>query len=143
MKKSDFPSRLKQAMEIRGLKAVDLVERTGYTKSKISQYVNGVYLPKSEALFQIAKVLDVDEGWLMGYDCQMDKKLNLECKKETSREEQLIEAVQNVFGGQAFTLLSAFREMNAEGRTKLVTYASDLLENPKNTEQKREKLLNA
>lgn len=143
MKTSDFKSRLKQAMDVRGLKAVDLVERTGFTKSKISQYVNGVYLPKAEALFTLAKILDVDEGWLMGYDCQMDKKLNIETKEETTREEQLMEAVQNVLGGQALTLLNAFREMNPEGRTKLVNYANDLLENPKNTEQKRERLLNA
>lgn len=51
MKKSDFRSRLNDAMGIRGLKAVDLVERTGYTKSKISQYMNGVYEPKPDALY--------------------------------------------------------------------------------------------
>lgn len=143
MKISDFRSRLKEAMEIRGLKAVDLVEKTGYTKSKISQYMNGVYEPKPDALFTIAKVLDVDEGWLMGYDCPMDKKLNLECKKEVSREEQVMEAVKTVFGNQAHDLLSDFTSMNTDGRTKLAEYAKDLLENPKNTEEKRVRLSNA
>lgn len=143
MKISDFRSRLKEAMEIRGLKAVDLVEKTGYTKSKISQYMNGVYEPKPDALFTIAKVLDVDEGWLMGYDCPMDKKLNLECKKEVSREEQVMEAVKTVFGNQAHDLLSDFTSMNTDGRTKLAEYAKDLLENPKNTEEKRARLSNA
>lgn len=143
MKISDFRSRLKEAMEIRGLKAVDLVEKTGYTKSKISQYMNGVYEPKPDALFTIAKVLDVDEGWLMGYDCPMDKKLNFECKKEVSREEQVMEAVKTVFGNQAHDLLSDFTSMNTDGRTKLAEYAKDLLENPKNTEEKRARLSNA
>lgn len=143
MKISNFRSRLKEAMEIRGLKAVDLVEKTGYTKSKISQYMNGVYEPKPDALFTIAKVLDVDEGWLMGYDCPMDKKLNLECKKEVSREEQVMEAVKTVFGNQAYDLLSDFISMNTDGRTKLAGYAKDLLENPKNTEEKRARLSNA
>lgn len=143
MKISDFRSRLKEAMEIRGLKVVDLVEKTGYTKSKISQYMNGVYEPKPDALFTIAKVLDVDEGWLMGYDCPMDKKLNLECKKEVSREEQVMEAVKTVFGNQAHDLLSDFTSMNTDGRTKLAEYAKDLLENPKNTEEKRVRLSNA
>lgn len=143
MKISDFRSRLKEAMEIRGLKAVDLVEKTGYTKSKISQYMNGVYEPKPDALFTIAKVLDVDEGWLMGYDCPMDKKLNLECKKEVSREEQVMEAVKTVFGNQAHDLLFDFTSMNTDGRTKLAEYAKDLLENPKNTEEKRVRLSNA
>ena len=73
MKTSDFRSRLKDAMNIRGLKAVDLVESTGFTKSKISQHINGVYEPKPDALFTLAKALDVDAGWLMGYDCPMDK----------------------------------------------------------------------
>lgn len=143
MKKSDFRSRLKDAMHIRGLKAVDLVERTGFTKSKISQYINGVYEPKPDALFTLAKVLDVDEGWLMGYDCPMDKKLNLESKKSVSREEQLLEAVQSVFGGQAVGLLNDYLKMNPDGQKKLAGYAKDLLENPKNTEEKREKLSNA
>lgn len=143
MKKSDFRSRLKDAMDIRGLKAVDLVERTGFGKSKISQYMNGVYEPKPDALFTIAKALDVDEGWLMGYDCPMDKKLNIECKKEVSREEQVMEAIKTVFGNQAHTLISDFLTMNPDGRTKLVGYAKDLLENPKNTEEKRERLSNA
>lgn len=143
MKISDFRSRLKEAMEIRGLKAVDLVERTGFGKSKIDQYMNGVYEPKPDALFTIAKVLDVDEGWLMGYDCPMDKKLNLECKKEVSREEQVMEAVKTVFGNQAYDLLSDFTSMNTDGRTKLTEYAKDLLENPKNTEEKRARLSNA
>lgn len=143
MKISNFRSRLKEAMEIRGLKAVDLVEKTGYTKSKISQYMNGVYEPKPDALFTIAKVLDVDEGWLMGYDCPMDKKLNLECKKEVSREEQVMEAVKTIFGNQAYDLLSDFISMNTDGRTKLTEYAKDLLENPKNTEEKRVRLSNA
>lgn len=143
MKKSDFRSRLKDAMNIRGLKAVDLVERTGYTKSKISQYMNGVYEPKPDALFTIAKVLDVDEGWLMGYDCPMDKKLNLECKKNGSREEQVMDAIQSVFGSQAFELISDYLTMNPDGQKKLAGYAKDLLENPKNTEEKRERLSNA
>lgn len=143
MKKSDFRSRLKDAMNIRGLKAVDLVERTGFTKSKISQYMNGVYEPKPDALFTLAKVLDVDEGWLMGYDCPMDKKLNIESKKEASREEQVMEAVKNVFGSQAYALISDFLTMNPDGKNKLAGYVKDLLENPKNTEEKRERLSNA
>ncbi len=143
MKTSNFRSRLKDAMNIRRLRAVDLVERTGFSKSKISQYVNGVYEPKPDALFTIAKVLDVDEGWLMGYDCPMDKKLNLKCTKEISREEQLMEAIRNAFGGQAHDLLSDFLILNPDGRTKLAGYAKDLLENPKNTEEKRARLSNA
>ncbi len=105
MKKSDFRSRLKDAMNIRGLKAVDLVERTGFTKSKISQYMNGVYEPKPDALFTLAKVLDVDEGWLMGYDCRWIRNLNLECKKELSREEQLWKMLNPFLGVRLVGLL--------------------------------------
>lgn len=119
------------------------MERTGFTKSKISQYVNGVYEPRTDALFTLAKVLDVDEGWLMGYDCPMDKQVKIESKKGVSREEQVMEAIKTIFGNQAHALVSDYIVLNPDGRNKLAGYAKDLLENPKNTEEKKERLSNA
>ena len=41
--KESFASRLRKAMEIRDMKQADLVERTGLSKSTISQYYSGIY----------------------------------------------------------------------------------------------------
>lgn len=71
--KESFSKRLKEAMEIRGLKQVDLVEKTGIGKSAINHYVSGKYEAKQKALYLLAQALNVDEAWLMGYDVSMEK----------------------------------------------------------------------
>jgi len=59
-----FVNRLRKAMEIRDMKQVNLVERTGLSKSAISQYYSGIYEPKQKGIYLIAKALDVSESWL-------------------------------------------------------------------------------
>lgn len=71
--KESFKKRMNRAMDLRGMKQIDLVEKTGLPKSAISQYVSGKFEPKQTALFLIAQALDVSEAWLMGYDVEMDK----------------------------------------------------------------------
>ena len=70
-----FKNRLNQALEIRNMKPVELSQRTGLSKARISQYTNGVYEAKQKALYLIARALNVSEAWLMGYDVQMERKL--------------------------------------------------------------------
>ena len=50
------------------MKAVELSALTGLSKARISQYTNGVYVPKSQAVFLIASALGVSEAWLLGMD---------------------------------------------------------------------------
>ena len=66
-KDSNFQNRLKEAMEIRQLRQSDLCEITGIPKSAMSQYVKGSFEPKQDRLWAIAKALNVNEAWLMGY----------------------------------------------------------------------------
>lgn len=67
-----FSKRLNEAMEMRNIKQVDLVEMTGITKGAISSYVNGDYIPKQINTHKIAKALNVDPAWLMGKDINAD-----------------------------------------------------------------------
>ena len=60
--------RLKMAMELRGMKQVDLVERTGINKGALSSYLSGRYEPKQNNLHALATALSVNEAWLMGYE---------------------------------------------------------------------------
>ena len=66
--------RLRKAMDLRGLKQVDLVTRTNLPKSSISQYLSGVREPKQKAIYLLSEVLAVEPGWLMGYDVPMEAK---------------------------------------------------------------------
>ena len=71
----DFATRLKKAMQIRNIKAIELSEKAQLPKSAISQYLSGLYEAKQKSIFKLAKVLDVSEGWLMGLDVPMDREI--------------------------------------------------------------------
>ena len=72
--KADCATRIKEALAIRGLKQADLCSATGILKSTMSQYVSGKYEPSQLKLELIARALNVDEAWLMGYDVPMERK---------------------------------------------------------------------
>lgn len=71
--KAEFKDRLREAMALRGMKAVDLSAKTGVPKSAISFYLAGKSEPKTDRHYIIAKALDVSEAWLMGYDVARDR----------------------------------------------------------------------
>ena len=72
MKKSDFASRLSQALEARGMKAADLSKKTKVAEGTISCYINGRYEAKQNRVQVFAEALDVNPAWLMGYDVPME-----------------------------------------------------------------------
>ncbi len=61
-----FQTRLTAAMKERGIRATDLALKTGLSKARISQYVNGRYVPKSDAILLLSEALGVSPLWLMG-----------------------------------------------------------------------------
>ena len=65
--------RLKEAMLLRNVKQIDLVNATGIGKSSISTYISGSYEPKQRNIYKLAKALNVNEAWLMGYDVPMER----------------------------------------------------------------------
>lgn len=71
-----FSNRLQKAMQIRNIKASELSEKANIPKSAISQYLSGLYEAKQKSIFKLANVLDVSEGWLMGYDVPMERNLD-------------------------------------------------------------------
>ena len=79
--------RLREAMDVRNMRAVELVEKTGIPKGAISYYLSGKSQPKSDRLYIIAKALDVSEAWLLGFDVPMER---TEQQKENDLLAQLI-----------------------------------------------------
>lgn len=67
-----FQSRLREAMDEKGISQAELARRTGITRTSISKYLKGTFKAKQQYLSALAKVLNVDEAWLMGLD--VDKK---------------------------------------------------------------------
>ena len=80
-------NRVAEALAIRGWKQVDLVERTGIAKTSVNGWVKQNWQPKQKALAKMAKVLDVSEMWLAGYDVPMERP---EAQKKNDKLTQLI-----------------------------------------------------
>ena len=77
MKKYTTAERLKQIMQERDMKQVDILELVlpvcnkyglKMNKSDISQYVSGKVEPNQRKLVALAEALNVSETWLMGYE---------------------------------------------------------------------------
>ena len=64
--------RLRKALAIRNMKQADLCQKTLIPRSAISHYVKGSFVPKQDRAFIIAKALDVNPAWLMGFDAPME-----------------------------------------------------------------------
>lgn len=87
MLSESFTERLNQAMREQNLRQVDLVKKTkevmkkyikdykgdGIDKTLLNKYIKGVAIAKQDNIFILAKALNVSEGWLMGYDVDMDR----------------------------------------------------------------------
>lgn len=73
MIQEDFSVRLKKAMELRKIKASELSKRTNISPPMISDYLKGKYKAKQNNIYQLAKVLNVNEAWLMGYDTSFER----------------------------------------------------------------------
>lgn len=85
-----FPQRLKEALTITGTKQIELSRLTNIDKGTINNYLAGKYEPKQDRLEIIAKALDVDPVWLMGYDVPMERQKNTPIEPELNEGEKML-----------------------------------------------------
>lgn len=87
MKKTNTAHRLKEIMDERNIKQVDILRAAKpfcekfdikLAKNDLSQYVSGKVEPGQEKLTILGLALNVSEAWLMGFDVERDR----EAKKE-------------------------------------------------------------
>ena len=95
---STCAKRLAAALNIRRMKQSELCQMAKIPKSSLSQYLSGDYEPKQDRVYDIAKVLNVSEAWLMGYDVPMER------QKITPPEEPVLSEGENM-------LLDLFRRV--------------------------------
>jgi len=67
-KVAELKDRLKEALEDKGMKPIDLANLTNTPKSMVSYYLAGKNLPKADRVYKFAAVLGINEAWLMGFD---------------------------------------------------------------------------
>lgn len=68
---TDVRYRLKEAIDMKKVTQQELSNETGISKSSISQYIHGYSKPKPENIVKLSRALDVDPGWLTGFDVPM------------------------------------------------------------------------
>lgn len=81
MKNELTAKRLQKALSDANMKPQELADKSGVSKSSISQYVNGSHAPSNISSGKMGKVLDVEPMWLMGFDVEMRKEISSESAK--------------------------------------------------------------
>lgn len=126
MKNSSTSERLKQIMNERSLRQVDILEAAKpfcekygvkLAKNDLSQYVSGKVEPRQEKLTILGLALNVSETWLMGYDVRRE------------RDETEKAPMPNDIGEE--NILRMYRSLSTEEKGALYTYALSLKEKQK------------
>ena len=72
-KTATFAQRLREGLDLRGMKQIELATRSGISKYSISHYLKGDWEGKQDAVYELARALNVSEAWLMGYDVPAER----------------------------------------------------------------------
>lgn len=111
-------TRLKEIMEERNLRQVDLLEivkpfcelyNVKINKSDLSQYVSGKVKPGQEKLSMLGMALGINETWLMGYNVPKEKQFDIDKSTLTNHEKQL---------------LNNFSKLDNEDKNKVMDYTN-------------------
>lgn len=115
----EFKVRLKEALDMRKMRAADLVDSAGVPKSAISFYLAGKSKPKADRLYQIARALDVSEAWLLGYDVPMQR------TDDQKKNDQLAKLIVRMRTDDRFynnvVLLASLNEKQYQGIEQLLS----------------------
>ena len=98
---ASFQERLNEALSNSGLTQSELGRRAHIDRTVISWYIHGKYKAKQVNLYNLAKVLNVDEGWLMGVSDKKERRHPEEQVENTKKENGDItsEDIDHYFNG--------------------------------------------
>ena len=118
---SEFKERLRIALTIRNMKAIELSEKTDVPKGAISYYLAGKSQPKADRLYKISAALNVSEAWLLGFDIPMER------TAEQKKNDDLVKIIAQMRRDpKFFDIVSKLAELPAEQYDSLTTIISAL-----------------
>ena len=62
---------------MRNMTQTELCAKAKISKSSLSEYLSGKYVPRQDKVFILAQALDVDPVWLWGYDVPMETQIEI------------------------------------------------------------------
>ena len=128
MNKVDIKERIKQGLEIREITQTQLATKANIDKGQLSSYISGKYKPRQNNIDALAKALNVNEAWLMGFDVPMER---VSGKTESKQEPS--------YSSQCKEIIEVCEQLSAHNQRKVLTYSKNLL----STQQMEEDLLAA
>lgn len=114
-------NRIKEALQIRNMKQVDLCNKTGINKGSINNWMSQRWQPRQKALMQMARALDVSEMWLAGYDVPMERPV---AQKKNDELTQLIFEIKE--NEDLKDLFSSICSLSDDQRTTIKSMVNEL-----------------
>lgn len=106
-------NRIREALDLRGMKQADLCRMTGISKSSMSGYVSGRDDPKQDKIYAMAQVLGVNPAWLYGFSDEREPRENMPVSSAERR------------------MIVDFRKLDETDKVRLLERLSVLLEGEK------------
>ena len=78
----DFATRMKRTMFLKSIRQIDIADKTGISKGRISRWMNGENIPSGENLSKLATALGVTVDYLLGKEEILISKMTLPEFKE-------------------------------------------------------------
>lgn len=103
--------RIQQKLDEKNLKQADLARATGKSSAAVTKWLRGENIPKTEALKQIAKLLNVDDGWLLtgkGSPSKLDN--NIDLSKKIPLEGRPIPVISWVAAGSLSSIETVLKD---------------------------------
>lgn len=123
MKDYSTSQRLKQIMDMRGYRQVDILaaaepycKKYGVKlgKNALSQYVSGKVEPNQERLTILGLALGVSEAWLLGYDVPMERNVTPTAEAGDGRTKEYVELFELLNADQQALIIHAIKGLLSE-----------------------------
>jgi len=115
-------NRIEEALNIRGLKQIELAEKSGLPRTSINHWIKQRYQPKQAPLLKMARVLDVSEMWLAGYDVPMER------PKEQKKIDEFAQMINVIRKDEKLTnLIINLSKLNKEQLTTIESMVNELV----------------
>ena len=136
MKDVTTADRLKQIMNERGLKQVEILEAckpycekygVKLAKNDLSQYISGKVTPGQDKLTILGLALGVNEVWLMGYNVPPGKDELQRIEEQLQKESAAWELFEQHYGKEAFQAVMLFLRLDTLDQGRAIGQMEEML----------------
>lgn len=114
-------NRIDEALALRGIRQAELCDITGISKTAVNNWIKQRWQPRQTALYKMAKVLDVSEMWLAGYDCPMERPVS---EKKLDAFTNVVDLLRN--NDRYYNLVDSILALDADNYLLIETMVKQL-----------------